>query len=254
MNIIAIRDRLVERGKIELSDSFTGNPEADALLKDLDKHPHAFVLACVMDRQISAEKAWIIPYRFLQELGEFSMDRLKKLSELDVRNIMSPPKPAQSLHRLVKQMSTNFHLAIQRIGNQYADDASLIWKGNPSSAEVVYRFLEFDGIGPKIATMAANILARDFNIPFADHYSIDISADVHIRRVFARLKLTTSTEASVEQVIYKARTLYPEYPGIMDLSCWKIGRNWCKPDEADLMCGECFMANLCPTAALRPAP
>lgn len=250
MNIIAIRDRLVERGKIEQPDPFTGNPDADALLTDLREHPHAFVLACVMDRQTKAEKAWIIPHRFRcsQALqGDFSMNRLKQLSLPEVRSIMSPPKPAQSLHRLVEQMSNAFYSAIQRISNQYADDASRIWTGEPSSAEVVYRFLEFDGVGPKIATMAANILARDFKIRFSDHYSIDISADRHIRRVFYRLKLT-SKDASVEQVIYKARTLHPEYPGIIDLPCWKIGRNWCKPDETDLMCDECYMQKLCPTA------
>jgi endonuclease III len=255
MNQTAIRDRLVEHGKNEQADPFTEDPKADALLKDLDKYPHAFVLACVMDRQTKAEKAWIIPHRFRcsQALqGDFSMNRLKQLSLPEVRNIMSPPKPAQSLHRLVEQMSKAFHSAIQRISNQYADDASRIWKGEPSSAEV-YRFLEFDGVGPKIATMAANILARDFKIQFADHYSIDISADRHIHRVFARLGLTAA-DASVEQVIYKARTLHPEYPGIIDLPCWKIGRNWCKPDEDDLMCNECYMRDLCLTAALRPAP
>jgi len=255
---VAIRDRLVERGKTEKSDPFTGNPEADALLNDLDKHPHAFVLACVMDRQTKAEKAWIIPHCFQKALqGDFSMNRLKQLSLPEVRNIMSPPKPAKSLHRLVKQMSKNFHSAIQRISNQYADDASRIWKGNPSSAEVVYRFLEFDGVGPKIATMAANILARDFKIPFADHYSIDISADLHIRKVFRRLGLIdddSSTERATKMTIYKARALYPKYPGIMDLLCWKIGRDWCKPNEADLMCEKCYMEDLCPTAARRPAP
>ena len=35
---------------------FTKNREADEPLNDLSKHPHAFVLACVIDRQIKAEK------------------------------------------------------------------------------------------------------------------------------------------------------------------------------------------------------
>jgi endonuclease III len=33
--------------------------------------------------------------------------------------------------------------------------------------------------------------------------------------------------ATNEMVIYKARELNPEFPGIIDFSSWKIGRNWC---------------------------
>jgi endonuclease-3 len=252
MSTKLIRDRLVEHGEKLFNDpkqldnnKFTTVPEADVLLKDLKKHPHAFVLACVMDRQVKAEKAWVIPYRISQKLGGFSMEILNQLSLADVNRLMSNPEP---LHRFVETMSAAFHSAIQRINKQYAGDASRIWTGNPSSAEVVCRFLEFDGVGPKIATMAANILARDFKIPFADHYSIDISADVHIRRVFARLGFSAA-DASVEQIIYKARALHPEFLGIMDLPSWEIGRNWCKPQVSDLKCRECYMENLCPTAS-----
>src|SRR5262249_37716382 len=127
----------------------------------------------------------------------------------------------------------------------YGGDASRIWAGCPPSAEVVYRFLEFDGAGPKIASMAANILARQFKIPFADYYSIDISADVHVRRVFARLGLCPSG-ATIEQLVYKERALHPEFPGMMDLPSWEIGRKWCRPRRPD--CGTCYMRDLCPTA------
>ena len=49
------------------------------------------------------------------------------------------------------------------------------------------RRLEFRGAGPKIATMAANLLARHLKVPFSDYYSIDISVDVQVRRVLSRL-------------------------------------------------------------------
>lgn len=242
-----IRDRLVEHGQELFSApmqliQFTREPQADELLNDLANHPHAFALACVMDRQVKAERAWLIPYRISEKIGGFSIKILSALSQEDVNRLMRKPEP---LHRFVDTMANHFYSAVQRIKNNYAGDASHIWSDKPSSAEVVYRFLEFDGVGPKIGSMAANILAREFKIPFSDYYSIDISADVHVRRVFSRLGLCAA-DVTVEQVIYKARALYPEFPGMMDLPCWEIGRNWCK-SRGPLCCG-CYMNDLCPTA------
>ncbi len=248
MNENSIRDRLVDHGQILFQApkkqliQFTVVPEADALLNDLDVHPHAFVLACVMDQQVRAEKAWLIPYRISEKLHGFSMETLHPLSRADVNLLMTQPEP---LHRFVDKMSGFFQSAVQRINHDYVGDAARIWTGRPSSAEVVYRFLRFDGVGPKIGSMAANILARDFKIPFADYISIDISADVHVRRVFARLGLCANG-ANTEQVIYKAKALHPEFPGMMDLPCWEIGRTWCKSRGPD--CAGCYMRDLCPTA------
>lgn len=242
----SIHDRLIKRGTILFNSpkklvEFTREQNADLLLNDLEEHPHAFVLACVMDRQVKAERAWIIPYRIYEKLKDFSMQKLCKLSQKKIRHLMTKP---ESLHRFV-MMAGYFYFAVQRIQTEYAGDASLIWTGKPSSAEVVYRFLEFDGVGPKIATMAANILARDFKIPLSDYFSIDISADVHIKRVFSRLGLCPEN-TTVEQVIYRARALHPKFPGMMDLPCWEIGRNWCKSRKPN--CVECYMKDLCPTA------
>jgi len=123
----------------------------------------------------------------------------------------------------------------------------LIWSKKPSSAEVVYEFLQFDGVGPKIATMVANILTRELKIPFSDYYSIDISADAHVRRVFYRLGLIEKG-ASVEKIIYKARALNPEFPGLIDLPLWEIGRNWCRPKVA--LCNKCYLRDFCPKTGI----
>jgi endonuclease III len=245
-----IRDRLVEHGRrLFEGERFVGftkheaarNEAANALLNDLTGHPHAFVLACVMDRQVKAEKAWLIPYRLQQKLGgDFSIQRLALLTVPDVKKLMREPEP---LHRFVDKMAGFFHAAVQWIVHQYNGDASRIWRDKPSSADLVYRFLEFDGVGPKIASMAANILAREFKLPFADHYSIDISADVHVRRVFGRLGLAANN-ASVEQLIFRARGLCPEFPGLMDLPAWEIGRQWCRPRNP--RCAACYLGEKCP--------
>ncbi len=240
-----IAQSLVGKGK-KLFDSprefvlFTGNTQADTLLNDLEGTPHAFTLACVMDRQIKAELAWLIPYRISEKLGNFEFHTLAALSLQEVEHIMTVPEP---LHRFPSEMAKNFYLAVQTIAEKYDGNASNIWSGKPSSAEVVYRFLEFRGVGQKIATMAANILARNFKIELSDYYSIDISVDVHVRRVFYRLGLIP-TDASNEQVIFRARALSPEFPGLLDLPVWEIGRTWCKSSEPN--CSECYMQQVCP--------
>lgn len=240
----AITSLLIEHGQLIFSGpqefiEFTQIREADELLNDLQGHPHAYVLACVMDRQIRAERAWVIPFRFAQKLGTLAFSRLAALTLDEIRELMREP-----LHRFPERMSNNFHAAVGLIEKKYGGNAAKIWEGEPSSADVVYRFLEFQGVGPKIATMAANSLARNFKVRFKDYYSIDVSADVHVRRVFARLGLTDEDD-SIEAVIYRARALHPEFPGLLDYPAWEIGRTWCRPQT--LMCGDCYMKEVCPS-------
>lgn len=244
----AIRDRLIKRGREELKGrrkplAFTGVPDADVLLNDIVRYPHAFVIGCVMDRQMKAERAWLIPHLVSKKVGGFEFDQLAGLSQNKVLTLLTKPKP---LHRFAEVMSRHFHSALQRIREQYGGDARGIWEGRPSSAAVVYRFLEFDGVGPKIATMATNLLARQFKVPFRDYHSVDVSADVHVRRVFARLGLTPA-DATVESVVYRARDLHPQFPGLFDLPAWELGHEWCRAGKP--LCGDCYMRDICPTAA-----
>ena len=148
----------------------------------------------------------------------------------------------EKLHRFNNTMADIFHKALIDIRKKYNGNASIIWNNNPSSAAVVYRFLEFNGSGIKISTMAVNILARQFRVPFSDNYSIDISPDVHIIRVMKRMGFVPKN-ANNDMVVYKARELNPEFPGIIDFSCWEIGRKWCRPKNP--ICSECIVENDC---------
>jgi len=242
-----IRDILIRHGEELLARpfspiSFTGEPAADALLNDLDHYPHAFVIACLADRQWKAEYSWLVPYRFKERFGSFEFDDLAQLTRDNVLSFFVQPPP---LHRMKEIMAATFYAAIQKIKVQYDGNATNIWSGKPSSAAIVRQFLEFKGAGPKIATMAANILVREFKIPVSDKYSIDISADVQIYRTFSRLGLMREG-ASNDELIYTARELNPTYPGVFDLPLWEIGRKWCRPQLPE--CNSCYMHEYCPTA------
>ena len=214
------------------------DPEANAFLNDLEHYPHAFVLACCMDRQTKAERAWMIPVKVKKAFGTFEMIDLASKSIEEYKAVFSE----NNLHRFNDTMAFVFFRAVQLIHGKYSDDASNIWKNCPSSASVVYRFLEFDGVGIKIATMATNILARQFRVPFSDYSSIDVSPDVHVKRVMSRIGLISS-DADNDMIIYKARELCPEFPGIIDFSLWEIGRTWCRPENPG--CDRCLVSNVC---------
>jgi endonuclease III len=222
---------------------FTGVEAADQMLNDIDGRPHAFVLACLMDQQIKAERAWIIPHKISDAVGDFSVSSLLEITPEEYAKIFE----TNGLHRFNNKMAKTFHRGVQKIQAEYDGNSANIWLNNPSSARVVRRFIEFHGAGIKIATMAANILAREFKVPMSDYASIDISPDVHIRRVFKRLGYIRS-EAKDLEVVYTAREFNPDYPGVFDLSVWEVGRNWCRPSNP--MCDECYLNEYCPKTGI----
>lgn len=217
---------------------FVENDEANEILNNLEEFPHFYVLASLMDRQIKAERARLIPHKVCKEYGTLNINGLQEISLKDLTDFFNK----QKLHRFNDKMAGIFHAGVNDIVEKYNGNASNIWSGTPSSASVVYKFLCFKGSGIKISTMATNILARQFRIPFADFYSIDISPDVHIKRIMQRMGYVPGN-ASDDMIIYKAREIYPEFPGMIDFSCWEIGRTWCKPKNP--LCSECSVNEDC---------
>lgn len=149
-------------------------------------------------------------------------------------------KPA--LHRY-KYMANRLSLASKLIIEKYGGDASRIWKEPMSAKELENRFREFKQIGQKKASMAVNILVRDFGIQISgDKSGIDISNDRQVRRAFLRTGLIK--EESEKSLVNAARELNPEYPGELDYPTWVIGMRWCKPENPN--CGECPLNEVCP--------
>lgn len=254
MNLIAdekiqkIKKTLIEKGDelrrqpIKLPVSFVkDDEESNSLTSDLKTYPHAFLLGCIADRQVKFEIAWKLPLFIKKSLGSFCFEDLESLSLERITELVK-----KGGHRFWPKVGKSIHQAIKQIGKKYSGNASRIWANTPSSATIVFRFLQFDGVGPKIATMAANILARDFKIPMSDYYSIDVSVDTHVRLVFQRTGVIPNKNCSNDEIIYFARSLYPEYPGILDLPCFDIGIKYCHKGNKKPECSKCYLNEICP--------
>lgn len=217
-------------------------PAAD-LINDIEGTPHAFLFACLADRQVSSNMAWGLPWHLRQRVGGFEIDHLHRLSSEAWETALNEPSP---LHRFTEMTAKSLHLATHRICEQYDGDAAQVWGDGCGSHEAVRRFKEFHGAGPKIANMAVNILVRDFGIEFADRSAFELAPDTHAKRVFARLGLVPA-DPSPEQVMRAARKLNPEWPGCLDWPVWNIGSLWCHASYPD--CPSCPLRTACPTAA-----
>lgn len=195
--------------------------------------PYLFVLGCVMDRQIKAGKAWQIPKDIERYFKVNNFKQLQQISPSRIKKYFIEKKP----HRFNDKMADCFNEAIKTIHTQYRDDASLIWKEVQSAATIICRFLEFRGVGLKIATMAVNLLDQEnvFSEDF-DRSAIDISPDRHVQRVMTRLGLVGEFP-SVNQIIFKAKEIYPPFPGLLDLPFYDVGKKYCHARKPQ--CSKC---------------
>ena len=203
-----------------------------------------------MDRQIKAERAWKLPYVIADEIGSREIGAFAAKDEQYYINLFETKK----LHRYNSLMAKYFYGAVQRIVNEYDGDASKIWAGNPPSRLVVLRFLEFDGVGPKIATMATNILSRDYNVRMQELTAVDISPDVHVKRIMYRLGLVDCKDGNWQQIsataiINKAALLNIKFPGVFDLLFWDIGQQGiCENNKCHAE--QCPFGGFCPKTGL----
>lgn len=237
-------DSLEQKGSISGLDSGLAS---HALVNDLERYPHAFVLGCIADRQVKAAVAWRLPHLIREAAGDFEFETLAELPERVWSTALE-----RSGHRLAREMQRLLPAAIQLIRERYRGDAARLWRPGSSGAAVARRFLEFDGVGPKIANMAVNILIRDFGVDLKPPRP-DIAVDTHVLRVFVRLGLlrlehsqqrSTTTKQRLRLQL-RARELNPEWPGELDWPVWHIGRKRChagQPPE----CRECCMGTVCP--------
>lgn len=246
INRYAVINYLIQLGEDPLDQSrrvieFTRNPEANEALNDIEHYPHLVLLGFLMDKHMSSARAWEIPYHIREafNLPDYSVESFRKLGRNNLERVFI----SRNLHRYPSRMARVFHSALEHVNNAYGGDAGAVWDDEPSSATLIRRLLQFDGMTLRDARSAANILFRYFNVPLSDASNLDITPDSTVRRVFQRLGFI-GRHTSPEELIYIARELNPEWPGVFDHACWDVAERVCKPRKP--RCKRCELNPFCP--------
>ncbi|HKI97301.1 MAG TPA: iron-sulfur cluster loop [bacterium] len=224
------------RGSIK----FSPKPRVNEVLNNIETYPHLFVLGIQMDRGIESALAWEVPFRVSEELGlkSYEFAEFCKPSIEDLVKVFI----GTGLHRYPAKMARIFFNTLEHIAQDYDGDARRIWNDKPSSATLIKRFLQFDGMALRMAGRAANSLYRDFKVELSDATSLDISPEYFVRRVFQRTGFI-SRHSSDEELIYLARELHLKYPGVFDKPCQEIARTVCWKEKPQ--CRECQLNRAC---------
>ena len=198
----------------------------------------AFLAGVIGDYQMSAERAWAVPYQLSLRLDGWGVELVAENPERVRAAFLGPP----ALHRFPTQSARWFVAGARRLIDRYDGQAASIWNDGPTARELQARLTEFDGISQKKAAMAVEILAAQLGVDIRDLSGSDIAYDVHVRRVMLRTGLAERDE--VGHMVDAARRLHPERPGALDLPMWEVGKTWCHARHTE--CDSCVVGDVCP--------
>jgi len=85
-------DEPLVMGKASSEEEKIFKKEADKFVRNIERQPHAFVLACLMDSGVDADVAWSIPYRVYNELRTFEIADLYKVPEKEYETMFTGEK------------------------------------------------------------------------------------------------------------------------------------------------------------------
>lgn len=258
-----IRKQLIEFLKRKQSIPYNAN-------EFLNKDPLAPMIGTVCDQQISADVAWEIPYHlatWLRQQGiTFKASGVRSLGQQKLRSWLNehmrnrwPSKMTiEEREKWLDNISRYIIHTCEKTSELYGDDPDSIFIINNGilSIPLIYFILrQFDGIGPKKASMIARDFGRGCNwlrsinfrlkskgikLKVKDVHFTEIPIDFHVKKVFRRIGFLRYNQPQDFQNI--ARLIYPENPGLVDDLIWIIGREICKPKPN---CEECPLSEIC---------
>ena len=132
----------------EESGILTGDPEADALLRE---DGNAMLIGTLLDQQIRAEVAFSGPLKLKERLGHLD---LKKIAAMDAEKFAEVFSEKPAVHRFANMMAERVQKLAQAVVDQYGGDGARIWKEADDEKDLEKRAKALPGFGPgKVNTL-----------------------------------------------------------------------------------------------------
>jgi uncharacterized HhH-GPD family protein len=134
-------------------------PAAASLLQD---SPLALLIGMVLDQQIPMEKAFSSPYVLQERLGhDLSAGEIAVYDADAFETIFATP-PA--LHRFPRANARRVQEVCQVLVDRYGGDASALWTGAASGADLLGRVGSLPGFGKQKSQIFVALLGKQFGV------------------------------------------------------------------------------------------
>ncbi len=137
---------------------YTGNPDADRLLAT---DPLALLIGFALDQQITVQKALSGPWDLRHRIGHLDAARIAAMDPAELDAVFRRP-PA--LHRFPGSMAAKVQALCAAIADDYADDASRIWREAKDGRDLEARLLSLPGIGEMKARSILAVLGKRLGV------------------------------------------------------------------------------------------
>jgi uncharacterized HhH-GPD family protein len=136
------------------------DPAADDLLS---RDPFALLAGMLLDQQVAMEKAFAGPRLIADRLGTENLDP-RSVSATDPDDFTAIMTGPPAVHRYPQSMGARVLALAQVIVDQYDGDASAIWTGAASGADLYKRLTALPGFGPQKAKIFVALLGKQLQI------------------------------------------------------------------------------------------
>ncbi|MFE9685757.1 HhH-GPD-type base excision DNA repair protein [Streptomyces sp. NPDC006285] len=135
-------------------------PEADALL---GRSPLAALVGMLLDQQVPMEWAFAGPHTIAQRLGGDDLDAHEIAAyEPEAFAGLLSTKPA--VHRYPGSMARRIQQLCQYLVEHYDGDASKVWEGAETGAELLRRLKKLPGFGTQKAQIFLALLGKQLGV------------------------------------------------------------------------------------------
>ena len=225
--------RLLSMGTGGLYWPWLQEPDGTSLMRLNRRRANKFILGCIIDYQIPADKAWANAARLAETVLRDPAYLWRSIARIPERVWMARRKEYSWLHRFPAA-----HERVWRIGRAihetYAGDARQIWRGR-SPEEVKERLLQL-GLGPQLSRMAVGALIDTGHLLGSG----DVKADLNVCRSLGRL--VPGAPVTPDQATQMTRAMYPRNPWRLDAVLFQLGRGVCR---ATRKCSRCSLSDAC---------